>query len=82
MTHEELLDLLREAQEWIRDHRCEGDDGQCLCNRYDLEYRIDAMLKEEERRAARICSCGRPIDFLHAQLGVNLCGPCLAKEAR
>jgi hypothetical protein len=38
--------LLREARAWMQDHRCEGDDGQCLCNRYDLEYRIDTALAE------------------------------------
>lgn len=46
MTNNQLTDLMKEVLEWIRDHECGGDDGQCLCNRYELEDRIKAALAE------------------------------------
>jgi len=46
MTNSKLTDLMKEVLEWMRYHECGGDDGQCLCNRYDLEDRIKAALAE------------------------------------
>ena len=47
-----------------------------------LRCRVEAALAAQDRLVARICSCGQPMDALHYQLGVRLCGPCIAKAYR
>ena len=49
-----LKALLLGVLEFMRDHPCTGDDGQCLCNRYDLEDHIIAELTFQEEAEKRI----------------------------
>ncbi len=43
-----LLELLAEVRLWMNDHYCDDSEGTCLCNRVDMQDRMDSFIKEAE----------------------------------